>query len=264
MKRRGFTLVELLVVITILMIMASLVIAIFGMNTGSRMSDAARQVQATFMGAKDRALFAKDFRGVRFVRDDGDANLIRSLVYIQPMQTTLIYKRGATTNSGTPVQVRRPDVDGNNTADSDSKTIVQVTYYDTSLKWTNLYADGFMPTPCRIRVPADSTGAWYTFWPSATNPQAVSTTVERITLFNDVNESGSNYPAVVYIDSDQPAASCELKLANELLPNHLPISLSSSIVIDLRCSGRNDFDTNVLTAFDPSNTGDGQKSFAER
>ena len=69
-RRSGFTLVELLVVIVILLVLATLVFAVFRTGTGSdRMRSAARITQSAFLGAKDRALHAKDLRGVRFIRD---------------------------------------------------------------------------------------------------------------------------------------------------------------------------------------------------
>ena len=88
---RAFTLVELLVVIGILIVLSSLVLAVF--NTGrssDKMRSAARIAQSAFLGAKDRALHAKDLRGVRLTRDLTNINLVNGFVYIQPLpiQTT--------------------------------------------------------------------------------------------------------------------------------------------------------------------------------
>src|SRR5262245_32695221 len=67
--RSGFTLVELLVVISILLILAVLVWAVFKPSNTDRMRSAARIAQSTVLGAKDRALHAKDLRGVGLVSD---------------------------------------------------------------------------------------------------------------------------------------------------------------------------------------------------
>src|SRR4029077_16315683 len=97
-RRSGFTLTELLVVITIILILSTLVFAVFNAGRSSdRMRSAARVAQSAFLGAKDRALHAKDLRGVRLTRDvnsvdpvTGDLNLVNGFVYLQPLplQTT--------------------------------------------------------------------------------------------------------------------------------------------------------------------------------
>jgi len=69
-QRSGFTLVELLVVIGILLLLASLSVAVFNsVRSSDRMRSGARIAQSAFLGAKDRALHAKDLRGVRLTRD---------------------------------------------------------------------------------------------------------------------------------------------------------------------------------------------------
>src|SRR5262245_59265654 len=67
--RAGFTLVELLVVITILAVVSVMVLGVFSIKNSDRLRSAARITQSAFLGGKDRALHAKDLRGVRFTRD---------------------------------------------------------------------------------------------------------------------------------------------------------------------------------------------------
>src|SRR5258708_37188424 len=86
MKRRnGFTLVEMLVVITIILVLASLTFAVFRGNSTDKMRSAARIAQSAFLGAKDRALHAKELRGIRLTRDTTDPTLINGFIYLQPL-----------------------------------------------------------------------------------------------------------------------------------------------------------------------------------
>src|SRR5262245_11411439 len=62
-RRSGFTLVELLVVISILLVLSTVVWAVFKPSNTEKMRSAARIAQSAFLGAKDRALHAKDLRG---------------------------------------------------------------------------------------------------------------------------------------------------------------------------------------------------------
>ena len=68
--RYGYTLIEVLVVITIILILAGLTLATvnFGIE-GDRLAGGARQVQGMSEGARDRAIYAGRPRGVRFIRD---------------------------------------------------------------------------------------------------------------------------------------------------------------------------------------------------
>src|SRR5437660_6537958 len=110
-RRSAFTLVELLIVITILLILATLAFAVF--NTGrssDRLRSAARIAQSAFLGAKDRALHAKDLRGIRLTRDLTDTTLINGFAYLQPLPP-LTYP----VNS---IQLERLDANSDGIADS--------------------------------------------------------------------------------------------------------------------------------------------------
>lgn len=82
-RRSGFTLVELLVVIVVLLIVMTLTLVLVNQTTkGDRIAAASRQVQSMLEGARDRALHAREPRGVRFIADPQDPDLIVSMVYI--------------------------------------------------------------------------------------------------------------------------------------------------------------------------------------
>src|SRR4029077_3349181 len=94
-RRSGFTLTELLVVIAILLVLSTLAFAVFGTGKSSdKMRSGARTAQSAFLGAKDRALHAKDLRGVRLTRDPINLNVVNGFVYLQSLGT-LTYPQGS-------------------------------------------------------------------------------------------------------------------------------------------------------------------------
>jgi prepilin-type N-terminal cleavage/methylation domain-containing protein len=87
-RRRGFTMIELLVVVSITAILATLTFAAWT-NTadGDRVPSAARQLQSYLEGARDRAIHAKAPRGVRFLldpdaNDAGVPDTVSSMVFV--------------------------------------------------------------------------------------------------------------------------------------------------------------------------------------
>ncbi len=71
-RRPGFTLVEMLVAITIILILAGLTITAVNVSMQSdRIRGAARQMQSYLEGARDRAIFAQEPRGVRILLNQG-------------------------------------------------------------------------------------------------------------------------------------------------------------------------------------------------
>src|SRR5690349_19277097 len=94
--RRAFTLTELLVVIAILLVISVLSFAVFGTGKSSdKMRSGARNAQAAFLGAKDRAQHAKDLRGVRLTHmpasgstlTEDSYNFVNGFVYTVPVDT---------------------------------------------------------------------------------------------------------------------------------------------------------------------------------
>jgi len=241
--RAGFTLVELLVVISIILLLAILAGAVFTGRMSDRMRSAARISQSAFLGAKDRALHAKDLRGIRLTRDQTDPTLANGFVYLQPlpMQT---YPGGSfkldrldqNPNDNVPDSPDIYIVRGNNPQPPPA-TALSVDWYDISK---------FFPPNPKIRIPSNS-GQWYTF--TMSNPKyPFGPTNQVLQLLTPFAQQPTD-PLYMYPNSNTafPASvttftSCDIQLGNELLPFHQPISLPSGIVIDLKyCS------TNVQT-----------------
>jgi prepilin-type N-terminal cleavage/methylation domain-containing protein len=248
MKRRsGFTLTELLIVIGILLIMSTMALAVFGTNRSSdKMRSAARVAQSAFLGAKDRAMHAKDFRGVRMTRDqngpqfaNGIPCLVSGFAFTQPIPLQT-YAQGT-------VDFERYDMDQNKSADSAQIAVVR----GLSANWAQLAtSSSIFPNPGQIRIPA-TTGQWYQFFAqtTGTGPYVLSATNQVLQLASPYQgaftvpfaNAGTvpNANDVVAVPASNSSATCDIQFGNDVLPFHQPIPLPSGVVIDLRYSSTN-------------------------
>lgn len=236
-RQAAFTLIELLVVIVIIMILATLVYAVFGTGRNSdKTRSAARIAQSAFLGAKDRALHAKDLRGVRLIRDTTDPTLVTGFVYLQPlpMQT---YPAGS-------FKLDRLDVNPHdNVPDSADIMIVRGNSAPATpaVDWDA--KTQFFSNPGRIRIPTGS-GQWYTFTWSASGSYPLSAANEVLQLTTPFVQQPTDpvyaYPASMtgWLPTSN-FSSCDILLGNEILSFHQPISLPSGIVFDLNNSSVN-------------------------
>jgi prepilin-type N-terminal cleavage/methylation domain-containing protein len=81
--RPGFTLIELLVAMSIMLILAVITIRLVGTTLDNdRLKSGSRELQSYLAGARDRASYAGQPRGVRFIPDATDPYSARSFVYI--------------------------------------------------------------------------------------------------------------------------------------------------------------------------------------
>ncbi len=233
----AFTLVELLVVISILVTLASLAVALFKSNAGSdRMRSGARIGQSVFEGAKSRATHAKEARGVRLIRDLTDPTLVTGFAYLAPVAS-----QTAGNLPGQPPQnsvaVTRPGLPSN----PDATGLVisgaqgQAWY---SQDQNGLWASSVMP----VRIPAQ-TGQWYYLARQSTSAPCWGTLDSQgnlnLTLEVPYQAGKSWPPNVNAVDPTDSNASCEIELGHDLLPFHQPVSLPSAVVIDLDESSPN-------------------------
>jgi prepilin-type N-terminal cleavage/methylation domain-containing protein len=238
MKRRSaFTLIELLVVISILLVLSGLVLAVF--NTGrssDRMRSAARIAQSAFLGAKDRALHAKDLRGVRVTRDLANIAFANGFIFVKPLplQTT-------GNQPGQPqlqnVSVTRPGFSSGNM----NATEVLITGQQGTT-WQQQDANGQWATfPLKVRIPS-GTGQWYTIAQQSISPPYWWTTDPNTAapcLVLQVPYSGGNSTGPNAIDPTDTTASIDIQLGNDVLPFDQPIALPSGCIIDLNYSSPN-------------------------
>ncbi len=199
----GFTLVELLVVLSILLVLAGITVTVVNVSLDSnRISNSARQVQSYLEGCRDRAIFAQEPRGVRFLLDEDDPTTVRSMVYIgEPHQSdgTLVIE-GTGVNEGLMIRQRNGQ------------------------DWSALFDKGVLQRSARIKIPDEPTGLWFnlqnTSFPITADP---SGDVMKLIRQHPDYATGSSGVALTY----------RLELVSTILPEHEPVQLSRGIVIDL-------------------------------
>jgi prepilin-type N-terminal cleavage/methylation domain-containing protein len=205
-RAAGFTLIELLVVMSILLILALITIRLVNTTLDSdRMKTGSRELQSYLAGARDRAIYAGQPRGVRFIPDQTDPLTVRSFVYI-----------------GAP------------TSFTDSATIsigptglITFNGPSTQQTWINLWNRGQLKNGAQIQLTVGSTVEPYFLTVSPIPVPVGGATAGQPFTITTVPGSG-----VFPISS----ASYQLQLAASILPSEQPRSLPRNIAIDLRTS----------------------------
>lgn len=245
--RRGFTLVELLVVVFILVILTALAVTAVNFTLGhERIRSAARQIQSYLEGARDRAIYANQPRGVRFLPDQINPNTVSSLVFIgAPLMHTdgqiqlerfdneedaLGNNNGILDGSedgSVPGPNATPDgiLNGNGIADGPDIRVVRG--FNTG--WFNLKQRGLLVDGARMRIPGDKNGAWYTVLTTR-----LTATDEALVLTTPLRDPGTSLTTqeVMAFPNGGPT-TYELELPPTPLPGEDPVLLPRGIVIDL-------------------------------
>ena len=211
-QRAGFTLVEMLVAILIMVILTTIVVAAFRQDDGDRLNASARLVQSYFEGARSRAITDGKVRGIRLIPRADDPFVVDSLVYI-----------GATGHDTGFVNV---DFD-------DSISNLWRFTNTSSGKWNRLVQRNLLGSGSRIEVPA-GTGNWYYITAVSGNEVVVSGHYAPSAWDTNLGK----YAPQPDPDGDGRAINMpyRLELAPAILPNTEPISLERGTVIDRAAS----------------------------
>lgn len=228
----GFTLIELMVVVTIILLIAVMTAGAINLTIkGDKVRAAARQVQSFLAGARDRAIYSKAPRGVRFMLDPTNNRTVTSMVYIAPNDDW---------SQGT-IEIAWIDGEAKGVKGFDNLSTCT-----NPTGWLNLYNQGLLKDGARIRIPNDNTGTWY------------SITTDYLAIASPDGSDGPNFPVLklstpygksptantssrgnyesAFTTSDGPA-TYRLELPPSVMPNQEMVLFPRGTVIDLdRCN----------------------------
>jgi prepilin-type N-terminal cleavage/methylation domain-containing protein len=231
--RRGFTLIEILIVIGIIVLLTVLAVASFIGMDSQRVRNGARVAQSAIMGARDRALHAKGERGIRILLDSQNPNIGTGFVYIWPVESL---KFGKAANSGL---VRFDNLDLLDATGAPGTDGVMDTLRITGLsdpKWSELQAFPAFSTPPLLRYPVKD-GRWKQ-WQNLRTPPATAPGTESVDVpVADIAFTSEGSPSSsLTLNENSEHATVEFRMFNEQTPANSPIALPSGVVIDLNYS----------------------------
>lgn len=217
--RRAFTLVELLVAITIFLILAGMTIVMVN-NTfeAERLRSGTRQVHSYLEGARDRAIYAGEPRGVRLLYTGTSGGpdpldfAINSMVYVKPLDPDEGFL----------------DIDVNGMGEA-----IRLTNISQPGLWAQYAAAGVLTASHRIRISPGTTstitdyedGVWYGI--EAGSFQADGSLTVPDTLFITRPHLGGMASTM---------HAYQLELGNAVLPNSEPVLLPEGILLHLEAS----------------------------
>jgi prepilin-type N-terminal cleavage/methylation domain-containing protein len=203
-RRAGFTLVELLISMSILLILATLTLRLVsGTLDSDRLKTGSRELQSFLAGARDRATYAGLPRGVRFIPNPSDYSTVSGFVYI-----------------GAPSAYT-----DNALLDISSTGVISFEAPNTltSLQnWQSLWARGVLINGTQIQLTQGTTALGF-ITVAATN-------------FIGVVPQSFAITTVTGISTPVTGLKYTLQLAPTVLPGDEPRSLPRGIVIDLNNS----------------------------
>ncbi len=195
-SRNGFTLIELLVVVSIILTLATITLVSVNFSySRDRVRAAGRQLQSFVAGARDRAIYSKEVRGVRLILDPQNQHTAIAVQYI-----------GA------------PDRWSEGTVRFNSKENVSIPY------GLGLQNAGLLGIGSQIEIPKES-GVFYTVASTVILDNTLGFSVYDGSVF--LNKSIPSYTGQNQI------SSFSLQLKPTVIPGTEPVPLPTGVVIDL-------------------------------
>lgn len=230
----GFTLVELLVVITIIVILLTMTLMTVNFTKeGDRVKGAAKQVQSFLAGARDRAIYSREPRGVRFFVSPENPRAVSTMAYIAPGGVW------SSPDNSANISLERYDINGDgDLADVNlqfpagsgvlrDESDVFVVRGRQNPGWWNLKRRGWLVDGLRIRIPKGPTGNWYPIDTTMINVNVAPTSDQILLLQIPYADGGDDGSLVAHSD-----LSYEIELPAKLLSQD-PAILPDSVLIDL-------------------------------
>lgn len=231
-SRNGFTLTELLVAMTILLILVAVTVSTVNVSfNNERIRSAARQVQSYLEGARDRAIYAGQDRGVRFLLDQTDQTTVSSMLFI-----------GTTTdwNDGS-IEILRRDFVNNATGVLGSDYVPDgmeaTVLFGIGTNWDLLLDRGLLVNGAQIQIG----GQWYTVSTSLlqrgyqaleiTPPYRDAIPMQDAVRYRQIAAGPPTLRGLVSGTVDEN--EYRLMLQPGVLPNQEPVQLPRGIVVDL-------------------------------
>lgn len=230
-RRPGFTLVELMIVLTIILIILSMTVAAVNFATESdRVSGEASRIQSFIAGARDRAIYNDEMRGVRLFVDPAPpgspfgpsefSRTVTAMAYIAPGGTW-----GAPEHSA-GIDLLRNDGNSDGDFEDDQDLLVRVRGHHNP-GWWNLKRRGWLVDGLRMRIPAGPSGHWYTINTALIDTTAPPTQTQYLLLDIPYADGGNLGQEVAWED-----LTYEIEFPARVLPQE-PLLLSDGVVIDL-------------------------------
>ena len=254
-RRSAFTLVELLIVITImLLLMTMTVYSVNFARDSDRASSSASKIQSYLAGARDRAIYTRSPKGVRFFLDSeddpnagtGQRRTVSAMYYIDPghlwTDGAIELQRwdGPAPPSTTPgaddfdgftnFSASNPDINGDGSLDNPAMIWMVAGLKDN--KWWELKRRGLLVDGVRMRIPAGPNGTWYSVDTRFINLNAAPTATQYLVLQIPYADPGDTDIRIAKAFEAGGPETYELELPASILPNE-PGLLVDGIVIDL-------------------------------
>ena len=235
--RSGFTLIELLVVVTILALLLTMTVMAVNFNRDNeRVVSATLQIQSFLSGARDRAIYAKEARGVRFFLDTTNYRAVTAMAYIDPAEywsDGVIQLRRWDLNDHGTTDSSPADIVGDGTADENPSEVRVVAGSDPG--WWELKRRGLLFDGLRIRIPKGPTGTWYSVNTRLIDTTVAKTEVQKLILEVAYADPGDTQITQAVAFSSGGPVDYELELPPRILPMD-PVKLPFDTIIDLDAS----------------------------